>query len=354
MVRKVKNDRKKYENFKKNFNFMPVEFSNYSARCPNGHINHIDLLKKHPCLKPVKVGKGQLITTHFTCKCDICGIDFPQKIDNVVKKKKTFFFGDEAFRGGTIEDDNIVAVYSLVGVNSERILKVEEKLLLFKQNKIQEVNPLHWKIHMKEIVSSDKRAKMKGFENKNYEFAVNFINELYDLVNEMIREDDLFVVNSISVDKNSMKKDLKKEVENIKHNTYLSLIFNTINMSTKNGTLPEFILDAEKPVKERSVIQGWAEEIFNSGEYTLLFPLISRGLLIEEPKFVIPGFRPLLEIADMICFTIARYIDAELRGKNEEIFYPNKIGMMWNIINFADGSIWGEQTDKFPINLLKI
>lgn len=105
---------------------------------------------------------------------------------------------------------------------------------------------------------------------------------------------------------------------------------------TSKGLSPEFIF-------ERTQDDGWAKNLFTQSRLTLMWSFITHGLPIKQPKFVLPNHDFLLEIADIICFCVARYIFVQdkrynYKDKNYKVEIDIKnLGPIQYIYNHRDG-----------------
>ena len=108
------------------------------------------------------------------------------------------------------------------------------------------------------------------------------------------------------------------------------------------------IFDAKKPVRDREVIQGWAKDVFYSMQFTLTYPFLTKGIHIPDPRFVTPASRPFLEVADVICYTVGRYIEKRILNEEEPMFNPDKFGDISYIIPRKNGRIEVITKKEFP------
>lgn len=331
MKRNFFKERKIFNNFQKTLNILPV-FTSSEIACPNGHKFKIDFREKYPPIRPEKLNNEHIsipISTNIICPK--CSSNFQANLPIKKEKKKFYIFGDESYRGDDGKSEKMIVNYSLVAVNCKQFLEVEDEILQFKLDEFPNYSPNDWKIHLKEIISSTHREKNEVFKNLNYNNDIKpFISKLFELLNRLVNRDSISVYTvtiAHKFDKNLSYKNRKNEEKQIKELTYELAILYLTDYLTNSEINPCFIFDSDKKSDKNILIkQEWAENIFNSCQFSLACAYFLKGINVVPPKFIKPASRPFLELADFICYITARAFETEiLKNKKEEFFTPKKI-----------------------------
>lgn len=337
MVRKINKQKKHYDKHNKTLTVLPV-FGEKKYQCPQGHNFDIDFTKKHPPMRPVKVKNGLIaIPISMNIPCPICKTEVTIPVPVKKEEKKFYLFGDEAYRGDDGKSKVFICNYSMVGVNAKRIIEAEDKILEFKLKHFPDLNPWEWKIHLKEMISTTHRKNHLAFKNLEFREIRIFLEELYSLIKSMIENQDISIFTSTIINEFSKgidKKRHQKKEKELKELTYELSFFHLTDQLTQHGINPCFVFDSERSSKELKTVQQWAENIFYSGEYSMACAFFTKGIDVKKPIFVRPGCRPFLEIADLVCYTIARFLNNHLseNEKEEELCHPKKLGNIQYIL----------------------
>lgn len=257
-------------------------------------------------------------------------------------------FGDEAVRSLN-EHGATLYTYTLIGGSQPFLPEIEEQIRALKRELIPASDPSTWKIHMTKIWSGQQRRKIPEFSN----WTKKETDRLIDGVAEILQsaQNKLFKYNIMLAGqppRGMTKSDFEKYV---KKEAYALLVMRAIEAITALGGQPVITFDAQKPVKGNAAIHHWARERFQNGQGTLLYSFLSHSIFIPEPVFVEPASRPLLEIADLISFSVARHhfcisrrrdpdIDLSAWGEinyqtfssgSNDLIYKNSVGYPWSI-----------------------
>ncbi len=176
---------------------------------------------------------------------------------------------------------------------------------------------------MKELWHGSSRIKNNLLKDIKLEQIMNLLGEIELLFNEFGPK--IYKVNiTLAAGLGDKVKKIKVLENHLKNEAYELLVLNTINIVTMHGAEPHFIFDAEKDLTERhlngdKVIQKWASDAFSKGTRNMLYCFMSHGIPVKEPIFVKPGSRPLLELADIISFVVARHNAKALKNEKTEI-----------------------------------
>lgn len=233
----------------------------------------------------------------------------------VVKKKSDFFlFGDEASRD--LSATSKLFTYSLIGASKPIMLQVEEKLGQIK-SKFLPLPPTSWKIHMKELWSGSNRKKNEQFRDVTLNQVQELLNNIGTLFQEF--ENRIYKTNVLLAADLKDQKQRRPFDKLIKEESYILMCMTTIDVITSQGGEPIFIFDAEKDSEADRVIQQWASKAFSKGCSNILYCFMSYSIPVREPIFVKPASKPMLELADVLSFAVARHNQKTISGQDSDI-----------------------------------
>lgn len=278
-------------------------------------------------------------STEICPKCKSCVmINVPA---NKIRAKGSLF-GDDAER---IYKNKKVFIYSLVGIDQHLISAFEAKIRLLKQSLIPSRPADEWKIHMKDLWSGSNRERHPVYKHLNFSDVIKFIKSLLLL----IKESNIFIYNiAITIDCR-----LAARIQiSLRREAYVLLLMNTIDEWTLKYAQPSILFDSEKDSKADKIIHNWASIIFKSSQYSLLYAFLSRGIEVPEPRFVTPASYPLLEIADFVSYTIARYYYKRWIGSDIDID-PMDMGLVSYLGYDFNGDLLIRRAEGYPWDYFK-
>ncbi|ERH67993.1 hypothetical protein B4R90_15295 [Acinetobacter baumannii] len=266
--------------------------------------------------------------------CDNCGHTLQIKLPMNSLDRVVGIYGDEAFRELKKSKLYVYSCVSFLGDDSQK----QNLLMQFneiKRNLVPSIEPKEWVFHVKDLFTTESRRKNIIFQHiEHSSVVVNQVNKIIEIIKEFVQKDLLKV--HVALARISPKK-LSPQIEKkIKKEVFSSLTFTNIVEYTSKGLSPEFIF-------ERTQDDGWAKNLFTQSRLTLMWSFITHGLPIKQPKFVLPNHDFLLEIADIICFCVARYIFVQdkrynYKDKNYKVEIDIKnLGPIQYIYNHRDG-----------------
>jgi hypothetical protein len=287
-------------------NFVPQEFLDLTYTCEKCHSqNKIDWLRDRGAdMGSIHHANKKQIWVRLSAseECPKCQHPNLIKLPVIQKKDDFFLFGDEASR--ELTSTAKLFTYSLVGTSKKFLPEVETRINEIK-SRFLPIPPIEWSIHMKELWSGDNRSKHPHFKDVSLEKVKSLVADIKNLFEEFGNK--IYKTN-ILLAGDSVEKGKKKQFDKIiKEESYILMVLNTVELVTKHGAEPIFIFDAEKNVEADKVIQMWASDAFSKGCRNILYCFLTHGIPIREPIFVKPASRPLLELADVLSFTVARY-----------------------------------------------
>lgn len=253
-----------------------------------------------------------VIEGHYS-PCGRCGqrtayIDIPTK----KLKAKVFLYGDDAERFCK-DPPRYVFMYSLIGASAPVLPRLSEAVREVKKCLIPSKDPQTWKLHMKVLTSGQKRESDPLLSNINREQINCAVGALFEILNS---SRELWIYNLSMLGAKSSAT---------KHDAYTALLALAIDEITNQGGGPVVRLDSEKSSPADKIIHGWAREIFNNSQRSLLYAFLAKGIEIPEPEFVQPGSHPCLELADFISYIVARYYHCRWNNLPLE-WDPQKLG----------------------------
>ncbi|MBI4325795.1 MAG: hypothetical protein HY674_11095 [Chloroflexi bacterium] len=150
------------------------------------------------------------------------------------------------------------------------------------------------------------------------------------------------------------ENDLRKakiQKDAVRSEAYSLFLLTIIEMLTKKGIQPNWIFDSDKKSDADKIIHQWARDAFYGIQVNLVYMLIANGISIPEPIFVRPASRPLLELADLVSFVIARYLARSLQRSNPELD-PARLGQVfYSGFDSRQGDFVFQWSNRFPMQL---
>ncbi len=341
--------RKFYEKTNVDISIYPKYFNENNlgvTECQNCSKKHKpNWLAKRPPTSMFIDREGKFLRQESTNEiCDNCGhivqIKLPMNgLDRVVG-----IYGDEAFRELKKSKLYVYSCVSFLGNDDEKQLFLTQ-FNEIKKNLVPIMEPNEWVFHVKDLFTTESRRKSNIFQHiEHSSVVINEINKVVEIIQTFVKKDLLKV--HVALARISPKNLPPKTEKIIKKEVFSSLTFTNIVEYTSKGLSPEFMF-------ERTQDDGWAKNLFTQSRLTLMWSFITHGLPIKQPQFVLPNHDFLMEIADIICFCIARYIfvqDKRYNYKDKsckvEIDIKN-LGPIQYIYNHRDG-IDIEVTEGIP------
>lgn len=326
-------------------NYLPEELEKITVWCEGckAYTSPPWLEKRPPTERVIAHDGGQWVPSSALFKCPTCQAELLLPVPHVQQTGGYTFFGDEAHR----ETEKLwLTTYSLVGTLNRDLHVLVDKVEQLKRRMEPGREPSSWKIHMKQLWSSDVRKADPIFKEWGPEKVQTMCDELFSLIS--IYGSELMVVNAASIfylPEN--RKELRKATDCVRNQVYLALVHQVIDMATKCGVRPKFVFDGDVKRDDGTFTQPWAADVFNGGKLNLVYPFLARGMLIEEPEVVEPGSRPGLELADFVSFVIARYLHRRLRGECLDLD-PRRLGKVQYIGFTASGDMIRRHKDRYP------
>jgi hypothetical protein len=249
----------------------------------------------------------QRVTT--TINCTVCMsetvIEMPRGNLNYVVK----FYGDEAER---VLDKGSLFTYSVVGISPKWLEELESDIKNLKRDLSPNLVPEEWSIHMKKLWNGSTRNTHPEYEGWSKKTVDKFLMEISKIIskygNRLFKYNILFYSNTVS----SKSKYLRDEA-------YITLITVIISELAKRDTSPHFHFDSIKNSTSSHTVHAWAKKAFENGCENLMYGFISRGIPVPEPVFVSPGSNSMLELADILSFSVARYNFNRIAKKPQDI-----------------------------------
>lgn len=244
--------------------------------------------------------------------CPNCGANTSLDFPIVTKRGNVLLFGDDSSR---TEPEGQVFTFSMVGGSRELINTLQAVFDSFKLSLEPKRKPSSWAFHMKELHSGQHRAKHPVYHSWDEAKVDTAVNRLYEILDHFGR--DIFTFNA------SFFRRSCSDLKSLKCDTYIALLMDLINGFTSKGVVPIFHFDSEKEMKGLgTVVHGWAREAFGTGQRQLAYAFLCRGLVIPEPLFIKPASHICSELADFVCFVVAR--EFRQRMKNLPIDYNSE------------------------------
>ena len=272
-------------------------------------------------------------------KCIECGANVMINLPVNKMRTKGYLFGDDAER--TYENKK-VSIYSLIGADQSLLLDLENKIKGIKQKLLPSIPQDSWKIHMKDMWAGNSRERHPVYRNLSFNDVISFVDQLFDV----IKRSNLFIYNIAATSVENIRPNRKGQ-HRLRDEAYILLVLNTIDEWTTKNAQPTIFFDSEKNSKANITIHGWARDAFKGSQYSLMYGFLSKGIEIPEPKFVPPASFPVLELADFVSFTIARYYFRMWQEKEIEID-PKNFGFVTYLGYDDNGDLLWRRREGYP------
>jgi hypothetical protein len=231
----------------------------------------------------------------------------------------------------------------MVGIKEKDHELLKSKIDEIKQKHAPHIHPDSWRIHMTELKSPEGRKKNPSqLSEDGYRALISDIADFFCIPGMY-----LYPVAAVAMVHRKSGDAGRAQEEFCKRDLYNHLILMMTELAGSSEVQPHFIFDADKPVSGEEAIQGWARDEFLGLHKSLVFSFISRGIPVPEPKFVQPGSETGLELADVIAYTTATYLN-RATNKQKQFLDPASFGPMTYIVADPKGNFQTKYQQGFP------
>lgn len=277
--------------------FIPPEITGNKVECKCGYIADYDFwVRKTPPSFRVQLNEGFVIPTTYKTECPNCREAIELQLKNNRLDGYLKFYGDEAKRE---TQNHIYWVYSHVCFNggNSKLNEFKDSFFDIKSKISKTGTSSGWVLHTTELLSREARvAHQECIDNEDV--VLEALNGLARLVGDYVSSGDMNIFSSVA----SFKKHLRtKKQHQLKSLIQSQNIIHCIDRATSSNLSPHFYF-------ERTGDDGALKNFISGARCTLAWPFLTKGLPVRTPKFVPPDFNFMLEIADLVCFMIARTI----------------------------------------------
>jgi hypothetical protein len=219
-------------------------------------------------------------------------------------------FGDEAYRD---VGRNFIAVYTLLGISTGYEKDIGLALEDEKKSTAPMLDPNSWRIHVTEMNNGRKRIQhpqYKHLSRDDVEFLLVRCANIIEKMDDYAWKSCIVCVYQLG---NHPKRDRRAIRSAIERGMLLGLLGDAIYQTTAQELLPQFFFDAQSIKALTAGTEGWAEEAYLGSRHYLGHLFVSHSNDIPPPRFVRPGSHPLLELADVHAYSVARFIERKIR-----------------------------------------
>lgn len=253
-------------------------------------------------------GRWRQVSVGLPC---VCGrthqIPVPAKDLTV----QAHFYGDEAYRDVGASK---LAVYSILGGSSGPVTDASNALQDAKRRILPDRDPSEWTVHATKMASGQQRLKSNWYRNMRRDQVERFFDDCQQVIYALGEWGwNISAVSGYLLARHS-KGDQKRVWRSIETGLYLGLLGYAIHLTTGSGLRPIFTFDAQTVAGAEARKEGWAERAFLGSQRYLGHLFISHSNLVPPPISVSPGSHPILELADVHAFFLARAMERRLRG----------------------------------------
>lgn len=265
-----------------------------------------------------KGGGWHQVSVGVLCECGAVN-NLPLKVIDL--HRNLFLFGDEAFRGD--EGSGLfVGVYSLIGSTSDPIKDVENLLRKLKRDIAPNKEPDSWTIHAAQMVSGQQRVKHPQYRDFNRDTVETLFAECANLISQLGQWGWNKCITTVYQLGNHSKDDRKKIRRSLNRGLFLGLVGEAIHSATAQGLNPHLTFDAQSSSAPARGEEGWANAAFYGSRHYLGHLFITHSNEVHAPRFVQPGSQPLLELADIHAFHVARAMWQRSHGQEPDRGIP--------------------------------
>lgn len=342
--------RAEYDKTRVSLRHVPEGLSEVSVTCSNGHTFNLDQLewikKRPPVSVFFKEGRGLLRQGSYCIPCRVpgCSAQAPYKIESPPYRGELEVYGDEAFRETATKS---IFVYSFLSFSGSRScgMRYEGEMDALKREIAPSIEPAGWALHMKELLSPEKRQKRAYLAHLNQKAAVGGAQKAATILGRYNTSSDLNIHVAVGIYDGVKLRDT--QADECKAEVYSASLMRVVQQVTAVGLAPRFYF-------ERTQRDGWAKRLFDGGRLTLVWAHITRGLPVMSPKFVEPTVSVHLQAADVASYTVASFLYNQARKSKDRRDLDIPLEALGKVrYTFTTGRDWecGE-TIGFPSSFL--
>lgn len=308
---------------------LPNSIKNRRYTCPQGHESTPNWLEKTPPLIPFCPNAGGTFWPEGISeyKCPVCREAVRIPIERGEYSGSYGLFGDEAER---CVDGKRLILFTFTGVMTGFTSRGEsdfiESFHELKRSYSPEVEPEEWVLHLKDAYNSRCRQRDDTPYQEDTRETDRLVNDILSLAGELHDKKILNTYVSYAVVPNDVSRDA---YANLKRAVLGSALIVAVEDAASLGLGTRFFF-------ERTGNDGWITNYARGLLTTKFWPVLSKGNPFQAPKLVEPSFHPLLEVADVFCYSIARDFFLKQQGKASPFKISPK-GKLHYIKNTARG-----------------
>jgi len=299
---------KRYASVSQETIHLPNSIKSRSYTCPNGHRSAPNWLEKVPPLIPFcpKAGGTFWPDGISNYECPTCQEPVSVSVERGEYGGSYGLFGDEAERNVNGKRLILFAFTgALTGFTSQGESKLIERFYNLKKAYCPKLEPSEWVLHLKDAYNSKCRERDDTPYHENTRQTDRLVNDILSVAGEFHDKSILNTYVSYAVVSNKLSGE---NYENLKRAVLGSALIVAVEDAANLGLGTRFFF-------ERTGKDGWITNYARSLLTTRFWPVLSKGNPFQAPKMVEPSFHPFLEIADVLCYAIARDFFLRQQGK---------------------------------------
>ncbi|MCA6109785.1 hypothetical protein [Bradyrhizobium cenepequi] len=300
--------------------FLPAAVADAGAPCGCGRRVKADLWRRHkepfgPIFSDnTPAEKGAWIQQSVIQTCE-CGSKVSIPLDPKPPRGILWLYGDEANRE---TQGYAVECYTLVGGTNGVIRDLVNGLKEAKCKLLPDLDPATWTVHCTKLANRRWRTESERFsdltEGDVHTFFCNCA-QIFKNAQRYSSNTAVFGFRKRMTDQDA-ERHARKDAKRIAH---LALLSSAIFHGTGNGLIPRFFLEAVKEVRHFPHIEGWSRDSFLGSRHYLAHELLCHGNHVPAPEFLAPRSHPLLELADIHAYHLARSLMLQSSGRSPEV-----------------------------------
>lgn len=235
-------------------------------------------------------------------------------------------FGDESYEYFD-SDESFIFAYAFVSLNIDFRKKVKTEFDRIKLILRPEIDPDTWPLHMKDLISGQKRAKL----------GINISKiELHSIIDDLMKilNGDQCLDRFISFFAYRTKKGNQhtpKELAFIRDSVLLHSIIGITEKITRVGFDPRFVLEAVGDAHVNEQIDPFVERVGRTCMSMLQYHYVARGRALVLPITAPKGMYLEHEVADLIAFVIRKAVVRGIVGKPSEFAIESIGEIFWGL-----------------------
>jgi hypothetical protein len=228
------------------------------------------------------------------------------------------FFGDEAFRA-PIKGWYPLS-YGLVAIYEEYVENLREQFLSLKRDFVPQKAPESWVLHIKDLRDQKKRDQLAR------DITIEHVNVFLRGISKWVgaNSDKITLYIGLSISRVTVGPGTPYKTKDVFFKSCRNLLMQAIlptvtDSCTRSNLTPRFAFEAQVQIANQPFVEEWIERISRGQRLSLMHHYIARGHELTIPRSLPKGTDFRLELADLLAFSMARYLHCRAIRRVPEI-----------------------------------